>query len=66
MPAPKIVQTLLQPVRLLLGSLFTRRYRGPELDARIAFAAELKCLDANMRPGEIVRLQRLAKKRAPG
>ena len=33
----------------VLARAFIRRYRGPALDARIAIAAELKALDANMR-----------------
>ncbi len=60
MPGPKLLRTAVQPVRLGLGRSFTRRYRGPELDARIAVAAELKTLDSNMAPDEVEALQRLA------
>lgn len=60
MPGPKAVQVALQPVRQGLGRAFARRYRGPELDARIALAAELKTLDPNMSPTEVETLQRLA------
>ncbi len=60
MPGPKLLRTAVQPVRLGLGRSFPRRYRGPELDARIADAAELKTLDSNMAPDEIDALRRLA------
>ena len=60
MPGPKLLRTAVQPVRLGLGRSFTRRYRGPELDARIADAADLKTLDANMAPDEIDASRRLA------
>ena len=60
MPGPKLLRTAVQPVRVGLGRSFTRRYRGSELDARIADAAELKTLDSNMAPDEIDALHRLA------
>jgi aminoglycoside phosphotransferase (APT) family kinase protein len=60
MPGPKLLRTAIQPVRQGLGRSFTRRYRGPELDARIAVAAELKTVDPNMSPGEVENLRRLA------
>jgi aminoglycoside phosphotransferase (APT) family kinase protein len=71
MPAHPAVQVALQPVRVALGRGFLRRYRGPALDARIAYAAELKCLDTNMEPDEVERLRRIARRhrsrqRAPG
>ena len=59
MPAPRIVRTLVQPFRLGLGRLFLRRYRAPGLAAHVAFAAELKQLDDNMRPNELAKIRRL-------
>jgi hypothetical protein len=58
----------LQPVRGWLANQFVLRYRGPELSARIAYAAELKTFDRNMFPDEVKKLQRLARKaaKAPG
>ena len=52
----------IQPVRLVLAKLFARRYRGRELNERIALAAEMKTLDPNMAPGEIANMQRLARR----
>ena len=46
--------------RELLARAFIERYRGPELDARIADAAELKTFDGNMAPEEIAAMERLA------
>ncbi len=68
MPAPRVVAFALDPVRKWLANQFVLRYRGPQLNARIAYAAELKTLDANMSPDEVKRLQRLARKaaKAPG
>ena len=69
MPAPWIIRTLVQPLRGALARSVTRRYPGPDLDARIAYAAELKVLDRNMLPDEIMRLTRIGNrygKRAPG
>jgi aminoglycoside phosphotransferase (APT) family kinase protein len=60
MPAPRALQVAVQPLRRVLGRSFTRRYRGPDLDARIAVAAELKTLDSNMSPGEVTSLRQLA------
>jgi aminoglycoside phosphotransferase (APT) family kinase protein len=60
MPGPRALQIALQPVRVGLARLFARRYRGRELDERIALAAELKTLDDNMAPDEIENMRRLA------
>jgi len=62
MPAPRMVQLAAQPVRLLLARMFASRYRGPDLDARIARAADMKALDKNFGPGERARCHRLADK----
>jgi aminoglycoside phosphotransferase (APT) family kinase protein len=69
MPAPWVVRTLIHPVRVAIGRAFLRRYRGRELDERVAYAAELKQTDENMAPGERRRLARIARRwrrRAPG
>ncbi len=62
MPAPWIVRKATQPIRQLLGRSFTKRYRGRELNARIAEMAELKTFDTNMSPSEIASLRKLARK----
>ena len=62
MPGPRALQIAVQPTRIVLARLFTHRYRGRELDARIAVAAELKSLDQNMAPDEVATMQRLATK----
>jgi aminoglycoside phosphotransferase (APT) family kinase protein len=62
MPAPRIVQLLVQPARLLLAWAFARRYRSPEYHSRLAQAAELKSLDGNMAPDEVAKCLRLAEK----
>ncbi len=36
MPAPWVVRQLVQPLRLAIGTMLARRYRGPDLPARIA------------------------------
>ncbi len=67
-PGPWIKRIALQPVRGWLANQFVLRYRGPELSARIAYAAELKTFDRNMFPDEVKKMQRLARKaaKAPG
>ena len=42
MPGPAGSALVAKPIRALLAREFTKRYRGPQLDARIAEAAELK------------------------
>jgi aminoglycoside phosphotransferase (APT) family kinase protein len=59
-PLPPIARLLLQPFRGVLARTFTRRYRGAELNAHIAEAAELKALDRNMFPDEIEKCHQLA------
>jgi aminoglycoside phosphotransferase (APT) family kinase protein len=59
MPAPWIVRTLVQPFRVAVARGFVRRYRGPGLAGHIARAAELKQLDDNMQPNELVKIRRL-------
>ena len=66
MPAPRIAQLAAQPLRLLLGRRFTRRYRGEALDRHIAAAAELKALDHNMDPDEAAKCLRLAERMRRG
>ncbi len=60
MPGPAALRLVAKPVRTLLASEFTKRYRGRALDARIAEAAEMKTLDDHMAPDEIAAMQRLA------
>lgn len=64
MPAPRIVQVLVQPLRRLIANAIVKRYRGDAFDAHLRTAAGLKMLDTNMRPNELKRIERLAK--APG
>jgi aminoglycoside phosphotransferase (APT) family kinase protein len=59
-PLPSPVRAAVQPLRLLLGRMFARRWRGPEFDARVAEAAELKSLTPNLSPREVERLLQLA------
>src|SRR5262245_34511626 len=59
-PLPVVARVLLKPFRRVIGRLCTKRYRGPELDARIADAAEMKMLDRNLFPDEIDKCRRLA------
>lgn len=68
MPGPRLVTYALQPVSKWLANQFVLRYRSPELNTRVAYAAELKCFDANMAPDEVKNLKRLARKaaKAPG
>ena len=59
-PGSAVVRGLAGPVRRTFARAFARRYRGPALDARIAEMAELKTLDRNMHPDEVVAMQKLA------
>lgn len=59
-PLPVIVRHAVQPLRLLLARAFVRRYRGEELDARIAYAASFKALTPNLAPDEVESCHRLA------
>jgi aminoglycoside phosphotransferase (APT) family kinase protein len=61
MPAPWLVAQLLQPARQILARSFTRRYRGNALQDRIAFAAAVKSLDANLDDHERRKLQRIGR-----
>ena len=73
-PVPRPIEVAMNAIRRpLVGRAFAQRYRGPALDARIAEAAELKCLDPHMSPDEVTRMRRLAarmqkkvRRRAPG
>ena len=60
MPGGAVLRTVAKPIRALLARAFIERYRGPQLDARIADAAELKTFDGNMAPEEIAAMERLA------
>jgi aminoglycoside phosphotransferase (APT) family kinase protein len=60
MPGSRALQLAVQPARIALARLFTRRYRGRELQARIAAAADLKALDPNFSPAEVERCRTLA------
>ena len=62
MPGPRALGIAMQPLRVMLAKIFARRYRGRELDERIALAADVKTLDANMTPDEISNMQRLARR----
>jgi aminoglycoside phosphotransferase (APT) family kinase protein len=68
MPGPWITRFALQPARQWLAKQFVQRYRGRELNARIARAADLKALDHNMAPDEVKKCHQLARKcaKAPG
>lgn len=59
-PLPAPVRAAVQPLRLLLGRMFARRWRGATFDARVAEAAELKTLTPNLSPREVERLRHLA------
>jgi aminoglycoside phosphotransferase (APT) family kinase protein len=59
-PGSIVVRAAAAPLRSVLANAFIRRYRGPALDARIAIAAELKALDSNMAPDEVVTMNKLA------
>jgi aminoglycoside phosphotransferase (APT) family kinase protein len=61
-PLPAPVRAAVQPLRLLLGRMFARRWRGAEFDARVADAAELKTLTRNLSPREVERLHGLAER----
>lgn len=60
MPGSRALQRAVQPARIGLARLFTHRYRGRELQARIAAAADLKALDPNFSPTESERCRQLA------
>jgi aminoglycoside phosphotransferase (APT) family kinase protein len=64
MPGPAVLRAAVKPLRALLAREFTRRYRGPALDARIAAAAELKAMDTNISPDEAAAMHALAARRA--
>jgi len=59
-PGPFWLRAMAKPIRTVFARAFERHYRGPELDARIADAAEMKTLDDHMAPDEIAAMQRLA------
>jgi aminoglycoside phosphotransferase (APT) family kinase protein len=66
MPAPRAVQLLVQPARVLLAWAFARRYRGAAFRTHLAAAGELKALDRNMAPDEVDKCLRVAARaRAP-
>jgi aminoglycoside phosphotransferase (APT) family kinase protein len=67
-PVPRPLEVALNSIRTpLVKRSFARRYRGRAFDDYVALMAELKCLDRNMAPDEIMRMQALAKRmRAPG
>src|SRR4029079_12491710 len=68
-PLPRPIAAVLDAIRRpMVDRTFAKRYRGPAFDAQIAYAADLKTLDENMHPDEVVRMQRLAarKRRALG
>lgn len=62
MPGPRVAQIAVQPVRMLLARMFSRRYHGRELDARITTAAEWKAFDKNMNADEVASCLRLAER----
>jgi hypothetical protein len=50
---------LLHPFRVVVARLFTRRYRGRELNVRFAAAAEMKMLGRNLVRDEVEKCRRL-------
>jgi aminoglycoside phosphotransferase (APT) family kinase protein len=60
MPGSPLLNAAARPLRRVLAGQFTKRYRGADLDERIAAAAVVKAEDPNMRPEEIVAMHRLA------
>jgi aminoglycoside phosphotransferase (APT) family kinase protein len=74
MPAPLPVRALLHPARIALGRAHLRSYRSDSrLAGRVAYAAGIKCFDANMKPGDVARIGRMSRQfaqrdreRAPG
>ncbi len=58
-PGPRALTYLAKPARGLLARAFAARYRGDELDRRIADAADLKQFDRNMSPAEAAACRRL-------
>ena len=67
-PVPRPLEVALNAVRTpLVRRYFARRYRGRAFDEYVVRMAELKSLDRNMSPDEVVRIQALAARmRAPG
>ncbi len=62
-PVPRPLEILMNATRTpLVHRYFARRYRGRAFDEYVALMAELKCLDRNMAPDEIVRMQALARR----
>jgi aminoglycoside phosphotransferase (APT) family kinase protein len=61
-PGPRVLQRAAQPVQLILGRRFARRYRGEEFNEHVAVAADLKTLDPHMSDDEITNMRRLARR----
>jgi aminoglycoside phosphotransferase (APT) family kinase protein len=60
-PGPAWLTAALRPLRVpLIGATFAKRYRGAQLDDRVAEMCELKALDQNMAPDEVDAMARLA------
>jgi aminoglycoside phosphotransferase (APT) family kinase protein len=60
-PVPRPLEVTLDAIRIpLVRRYFARRYRGRAFDQYVALMAELKCLDRNMGPDEIARMESLA------
>lgn len=57
-PGSEMLNVVLRPVRQVLGRVFAKRYRGPELDRQMYQAARLKMLDRNMAAGEVAAIER--------
>jgi aminoglycoside phosphotransferase (APT) family kinase protein len=58
-PGSDFINAAARPVRGALGSMFTKRYRGKELDRQLVIAAGLKALDKNLSEKEVAACERL-------
>jgi aminoglycoside phosphotransferase (APT) family kinase protein len=59
-PMSPIVHALLAPFRRGIARAFARRFRGPDFEEHVAFAADLKAMDPSAFPAEITSCRRLA------
>ena len=57
-PGGNLLNLVLRPARVGMGRMFTKRYRGRELDRQLVQAAGLKALDRNMAPDEVAAIER--------
>jgi aminoglycoside phosphotransferase (APT) family kinase protein len=59
-PMSPLLRAVLRPARALMARGFANRYRGPDLNEHVAYAAELKMLDPAMAPAEVESFRQLA------